>query len=276
VPSNDIAEAGVLVRQFDRLDAGDDGKPWLPCPQSGYNSWCKAFGGLWASTLLAPGHHTSRLYMEGECGLVLAPKVSLFCAYSEDGNSMDGSKMCHGLHGDIDETTGEPTCIPGCNVPGQQCADRLAANPWHVGPYVAGCSYPPTQLKEALEAHRWGAAEQNRNVWNEMVIDLRTVTANMPDVVEGFFCPPSAGGEAKVKLARTRAAFMRQYERDEAMVLLLTLDTSKPEPFSALNAAAHGVAHGAAHGEDTRRPPYDTDPAHVHGDPHDPDPLHHT
>lgn len=67
VPSNDIAEAGVLVRQFDRLDAGDDGKPWLPCPQSGYNSWCKAFGGLWASTLLAPGHHTSRLYMEGEC-----------------------------------------------------------------------------------------------------------------------------------------------------------------------------------------------------------------
>ena len=32
-PSNNNAEAGVLVRVFDRLDAGDDGKPYLPCPQ---------------------------------------------------------------------------------------------------------------------------------------------------------------------------------------------------------------------------------------------------
>ena len=111
-PSNELREAGVIVRQFDRLDAGDDGKPWLPCPQTGYNNWCKKFAGFWATTLISR-EGANRLYMDGECGVIVAPTVQLFCAYPEDGNSMDGAKLCDDLHGDADGPGGEAdaTCI---------------------------------------------------------------------------------------------------------------------------------------------------------------------
>jgi len=235
--SNVWEGAGVLVRQFDRLDAGDDGKPWMPCPQTGYNNWCKGFGGLWASTLIGSGHKTTRLYMDSTCGLVLAPTVELFCAYSEDGNSMDARKVCQNVHGDTDAATGKATCIPGCDLPGYQCADKLAADVHAAGPYVSGCSYPPTQLREALVAHQYVAEEQQRDMWNEMVIDLRTVVAGLPDVVEGFFCPAAADYDARAKLKHVRHAFIGEYNQDAAKVLLLELDTSNLDaPFSIMSA----------------------------------------
>ena len=42
--------------------------------------------------------------------------LAVRCTDAEDGNSMDTAKLCKGLYGDFDSTTGAVQCIPGCNV----------------------------------------------------------------------------------------------------------------------------------------------------------------
>lgn len=98
------------------------------------------------------------------------------------GNSMSDSKLCPTLYGDADEMGGEgsATCIPGCFPPGEQCADVLPDSSCFVDgvkrdhcPYVHGdrqCSYPPTQLMQALEAHYFMLSHHMGNhKHNEMV-----------------------------------------------------------------------------------------------------------
>ena len=142
---------------------------------------------------------------------MIAPTVSIFCAYAEDGNSMDGSKVCNPLGGN------GVTCIPGCYPKGQECPD--IGHAW-------SCSFPPTQLKEALQAQQDRSDMRARN--NEVcvcaarnalsrhsressayasavnadagltptfvctrvrqiVIDTSTLVAQMPEVILGFF-----------------------------------------------------------------------------------------
>ena len=89
-PSNDLGEAGVLVRQFDGLDGHS--KPWLPCaPFTGMPTdmgWCHQYADRWPASVVNP--QTRMLYygVTGIGGLVISPTVDLFCAYSGDGNSM--------------------------------------------------------------------------------------------------------------------------------------------------------------------------------------------
>jgi hypothetical protein len=113
-----VSSAGVLVRQFDTLN--DPAMPWLPCPE---DEWCGKFGDRFPSTILnakakamfladgnggerrtlvlpasvgAGGHSVDiSLYPVDvrSAGIVIAPMVSIYCAYPEDGNSMDGRKV---------------------------------------------------------------------------------------------------------------------------------------------------------------------------------------
>lgn len=86
----DLSNAGVLVRQFDMLE--DPVAPWLPCPQTGPNSWCKALADRWSASLLYADARA--LYLPTQPGIVLAPTVRLNCAYAVDGNSMHAAKSC--------------------------------------------------------------------------------------------------------------------------------------------------------------------------------------
>ena len=82
-PSNDLLEAGVLIRQFDTLD--DMSQPWLPCPLEGGMSWCRDFSDRWATSVI--NNQTRHVYFDdddGVGGLVLAPTATLFCAYPEE------------------------------------------------------------------------------------------------------------------------------------------------------------------------------------------------
>ena len=190
----------MLVRQFDQLDDMNEGRPWLPCPTEGFNAWCGKFAGMWAASIIARGGQTF-LYLPTTGGLVLAPTARLFCAYSEDGNSMDPSKLCSSPVGDADRPRSEQKCVPGCYPPGQQCAELEAADkakfleetggfaPWDRGPYVPRCSYPPEMLKQALEANLWLITDpaQKRRTHNEMVVDLRSIVSNLPGAVEGLY-----------------------------------------------------------------------------------------
>ena len=65
----------------------------------------------------------------------------------QDCNSLLASKTCPRLGGDAH-------CIPGCFPPGRQCPD--IGQDWQ-------CSYPPTQLKAALQAQQSRASYRNRN-----------------------------------------------------------------------------------------------------------------
>lgn len=203
----------MLVREFDKLDDGLDGKPWLPCPQEGYNNWCKEWGGIWATSIIST-EASWELYAEAEipCGLILAPSARLFCAYHDDGNSMSTDKLCGkgNIHGNA-------TCTPGCYGVGKQCADIVSAHKGDAaynGKYPHHCSYPPSQLYDALSAHK-AFLEDLRlhpsHKWNEMVVDLRSIVEALPRSIEGFFCQPKANGAQRRKVMGLQRSFVEMY-----------------------------------------------------------------
>ena len=223
-PSNDLADAGVLIRQLDSLD--DTDKPWLPCPLTGYNNWCAHFNDRWATSVI--NNDARVMYYDvlkdmargGVGGLVLSPRVTIFCAYADDGNSMDNQKVCKPAHGD------GHTCIPGCYRDGEQCADMN--RDWL-------CSYPPSQLKNALQKHLDRGATKN----NEIVVDTRSITSAPTEMIVAFFVVRGSTVAERNLVVNAHAAFLREYpwlppER-QPPILQLDLKYGGREPFSAFS-----------------------------------------
>jgi hypothetical protein len=76
-PSNRMADAGVLVRQFDRLSEIDAGRPWIPCTPA---RWCARYHSMWPSSLI--NRDVRLLYYPSRGGLVLdASAARFFCIY---------------------------------------------------------------------------------------------------------------------------------------------------------------------------------------------------
>ena len=80
-PSDDIATAGVLIRQFDSLS--NEGKPWLPCRGSGSLEWCRKYGDRFPSSIV--NQEARKLYYgeSGIGGFVLSATAEYWCAYPE-------------------------------------------------------------------------------------------------------------------------------------------------------------------------------------------------
>lgn len=102
-PSKDIGSAGVIARLFDPSE--DPKEPWRPC--SNQKLWCKVYGDRMPASII--NKRVPWLYSKGDsalAGFLIAPQtVSLYCAYSGDGSTMN--KMCEppGL---------SSSCMPGC------------------------------------------------------------------------------------------------------------------------------------------------------------------
>ena len=222
-PSNDIAQAGVLVRQFDTLD--NPARPWRPCPLKGSNSWCAKFSDRWATSIIS--NDARVMYFEtdanrargssGVGGMVLSPDVQIYCAYANDGNSMDPNKVCTPLGGD-------GTCIPGCYSRGEWCNE--VRREWL-------CSYPPSQLEDALDAHIRRGGENN----NEIVVATSSVVANLPSAIMAFFFLKEGPAMERERVVGLHRAFLREYPRLPARLRppLLELDllTGGRAPFRA-------------------------------------------
>jgi len=178
-PTSALVTAGVLVRQFDKLD--DKDRPWRPCPQTGPDNWCKGLADRWASSVV--NRNARHLYMVDRGGLVVSPSVELFCACPEDCNSQ--AKLCDPLGGD------GSSCIPGCYPMGQQCPDLDR---------TYECSFPPTHLRDALMAQQARHDYRDRN--NEMVVDLRSMSSNLPNSIQAFFLLSTSTDEGYVRAAR--------------------------------------------------------------------------
>lgn len=73
--SRDVSRVAV-----DQLDDGMEGRPWLPCPLTGWAGWCAKFHDIWATSLIFRGSATA-LYQQHLAGIVLAPTVAINCAY---------------------------------------------------------------------------------------------------------------------------------------------------------------------------------------------------
>jgi len=84
---DDVAHAGVLVRQFDLLQ--DPKRLWLPCPA---DSWCHDQADRWPSALLSTS--AQQLPSPTLGGILLSPTVVINCVYAGEGNSVHASKSC--------------------------------------------------------------------------------------------------------------------------------------------------------------------------------------
>ena len=191
--------------------------PWESCPDNGNAPWCYSFSDRWPASLV--NSKARSLYYTANGGMVIAPTVQLYCAYPEDGNSM--AKTCRPLGGD------GVTCIPGCSPNGQQC-QQIGRN--------YGCSFPPTELKAALEAQEGRQDFLNRN--NEMVINYETLSHGLPDVIEAFFTPPIAKEAPNRMFAeQARAMFLADFGLDEddgPPLLFVDLKNGGSAPFSVI------------------------------------------
>ena len=220
-PSNVLSEAGVLVRQFDTLDDWD--KPWLPCPA---DRWCVGFSDRWATSIInvdAP-HVYYDDENDGKGGIVLAPTAALFCAYPEDGNSMNPEHACTPLGGD------GVNCIPGCYPKGQQCHE--VGHDWV-------CSFPPDRLKQALISQQNRESYRDRN--NEMIVDIRTVTSNLPHSIMAFWRKPNLDKDQQAHQAH--ANFLAEYKltkENGPPLLVLDLKHGGSAPFRSLDPHALG------------------------------------
>lgn len=93
------AGAGVLLRQFDKNNAKNE--PWLPCPNTGPDSWCNTINDRWSAVLF--NAKANLLYQEDVGGLILSGDVKLLCAYPEDGaRAARRSRFCKGSTASVD------------------------------------------------------------------------------------------------------------------------------------------------------------------------------
>lgn len=123
-PSNILADAGVLVRQFDGLE--NYARPWEPCEQGRF---CHTYSDRFASSLINSKQRL--LYSRTSGGLIVNTDVAhILCSYYSDGGSQ--SRQCT-PPGVSDE------CTPGCSHECKSLQD------------FRGCSWPPSAFKEMME-----------------------------------------------------------------------------------------------------------------------------
>ena len=129
------------------------------------------------------------------------------------------SKNCRPLGGNGD------SCIRDAAPNGQQC--QQLGQDW-------SCSFPPTQLKAALEAQESRDDRLMRN--NEMVIDFESLSPHLPGVVEAFFTPPlPKGNEYRRFTEEARRLFLEDFELsddDGPPLLVVDLEHGGDAPFS--------------------------------------------
>lgn len=187
-PSNDVTQAGVLVRQFDALSSKESAKPWEQCAA---HDWCAKYNQIWPASIINMFHH-NRLYRgSNEGGFVLAPPPlnRFFCAYAGDGNSM--GLVDHELHG----------CQRPCQLPKK----------WD-------CSFAPDQLQSCLEAQLDKQGHSNKH--NEVVIDAAQMREHLPHSILGIFFMDNS---TKAAAVRVHKAFIDTYKLSSTSFPLLHL-----------------------------------------------------
>jgi len=208
-PSNNLAKAGVLVRQFDGQSDLSSGRPWLPCPSE---AWCHEHEQFWPSSIINSG--VRHLYYPDKAGFVLAPElVTVMCACQADCNSNSQAKGRRGC-----------SARPCCDYDDVKCAPKNIYHEDFFHFVDHDCSYPPDELYEAL------AAQQRRedHKHNEIVLDNLKTAEQMPDAVMAFFFMSE---ESRTEATTMHRNFLQMYGVSATQCPLLRLDLSGTDPF---------------------------------------------
>ena len=157
-PSNDLRSAGVVVRGFDALDDSvNGGSPWLPISKAYPDKKTAYYWDHWCASLI--NRDTPAVWAGGGWGFVFNPDaIELKCAYPVDASLT------------IDKVG---PLVSGCHNP-ENCPKDLKEGPL--------CAYPPSQLKDALDAQEANGKSMQHN---ELVIDLLNMSP--PDAILGVY-----------------------------------------------------------------------------------------
>ena len=221
--SNNLADAGILLHQFDNTEAdmtakqsllsvfkgkmtpeaaADLAEPWMPCP---WSAWCASFGDRLSASLISE----QMPYMfSGHAGYIFSPAVNISCSYCSDGGTM--AKMCN------QERAAPTECVPGCGAIGTsetnwcdttQDVTSLGADLWD-------CAFRPADLGYMLQRKQVIGS----NTYNELVINTAHWQANLPGIIDAFFFLKNDDeGESKARSVHKR--FHARYPDAHAILI---------------------------------------------------------
>ncbi|KAF4663707.1 hypothetical protein FOL46_004624 [Perkinsus olseni] len=216
-PTDDLSQAGVLMHQWDNLGAEDYDESWRPytaqeCSNASAHANCQYADRI--SCLLinnqvrSPGDGRIPLYTYTRGGTIEDPdNTQVTCSYSEDGGTMDrGNAGCGCHHGDDEcESLGDNN---SCALEGP-VAD------------LSVCWWGPNDLQKMMD--------NQKSVYNEVVISSSTYLENLPQSIEAFFF--IANGSLGETETRTQyGTFKAAYPDAEAPLLVLDYE-AKESPF---------------------------------------------
>ena len=196
-----LADAGVLVHQFDFMDSGSpDATPWLPgsgemydnangrCCISTYDKGDRISATLINHAMTPELGGNVPIFSFGLGGLILSSAHNeLFCSYAYDAASMD--RTCH-PRGKSD------ACIPGCSHP--MASHQPAGVAWCDDPSrdQFPCAWRPTDLGPMLCARerirRRGEKPphkdfDDRKFYVEMIFDADAFVRRLPLSIDAVF-----------------------------------------------------------------------------------------
>lgn len=228
-PSDDVSEAGVLLRALDALTPPEaeasHTTPWLPVASSRATD---RFSASLASRRLP--YYFMGNAGEGVAGFVVAPavaNVSMMCSYADDAASIN--HMCF-------PPGASAQCLPGClgaNGQGPVATSEGWCVPKNEWDYR--CPHHAAQLGTMLALHESRARRDPRfrsctccswpecALYNEVLLDAHTWVAHLPWTIEAvFFSAGAAHAEATAREAH--GAFLAHFALDAAQVPLVQLD----------------------------------------------------
>lgn len=213
---NGVAEAGVILHQWDNMEGSGQDQLWSPCE----SDWCADYRDRFSTSLInaqSPPQKGKKigLFSDELGGFVVAPKqAQVLCAYPSDGGTME--KKC----GDDDG----PDCKPGCD------AKMCTADMWWT------CAFPPEMLGVMFQKYQDMSPK-----YNEVVVS--TANWDPPTSIEAFFYVAGKKGcqacdtECE-KVKKQREGFLSTFALASAQVPLLCLDTSNwSAPFQDVSPA---------------------------------------
>ena len=239
-PSDKLTEVGILLHQWDGLEANDEMRPYKMCVEK-----CTTLGREMSGRVSAmavyqglkdrPDRVGIPLPFGNRGGLVLdGAHVTLECLFGIDGASY----------------MSDDARRPGCT---RTFCDRAQMQVPNVG-LCGFAGYPPqawgpADLKLVLETHRGHGAPYTapafHSGYNELVLNARKLNEQLPHAVSAFFLLRGRGGEYEgevtddldrgvvIDVVRAHRAFLAEYHLTADEVPLLVLDPMNWErPFT--------------------------------------------
>ena len=235
MPSNDLAEAGVVLRNYDNWSP--ESRPWAICEAHGCHGW--KFADRFSASLVYRGNvetyddetsHEARWYG----GFIPRPELlQLNCATCGDGGA--NGKQCV-------PPGKRPDCLPGCSTPDKR-------QPWCDGSQVdeggfailddqsaqqrPRCVWSPHNVRDMIRQQQHSRCNTE---YNELIFDALSWETNLPHTIMAVWM--FADGPRHSDLAKARGvhtAMLAEYHLSSDTLPLITFDRSdpfSPEPFA--------------------------------------------